>query len=253
MPAYHLTIPQPCSESWAAMTPTAAGRHCAACQKTVVDFTQLTDAEILAHLARAGRGETCGRFRAGQLARSLQPPTLARPARWRTWLAAAVAVWGLREAAGVAAKAQAPTEQRSPEATPQYLRAERMPDYEGQPAGQVVLRGVVHDIQTNDFLPGVRVFIKNTLVGTNTDGDGQFVLNIPSLYASAETIELQFTYMGYVTEELRVSLPAQPKLLQIALDVDTKGGLQVSVIPPAPWHPRRFYYWTKYWLTRPFR
>jgi|GEM_PF-5922451 len=87
-PATILRVPQPCPESWAAMTPTAAGRHCAACQKTVVDFTQKTDAEILAYLAHAGRGNTCGRFRKEQLGRPLRPVLPVPPAtRWQAWLA----------------------------------------------------------------------------------------------------------------------------------------------------------------------
>ena len=88
-----LTIPQPCHESWAAMSPTATGRHCAACAKTVVDFTLKTDAEILAHLAGAAPGRTCGRFAAGQLERPLQRAAPVAPAaRWRAWLAAIVSV-----------------------------------------------------------------------------------------------------------------------------------------------------------------
>ena len=109
-----LTIPQPCHQSWAAMTPTTAGRHCAACEKTVVDFTLKTDAEILAFLAGAVSGRTCGRFAAGQLERPLQRAVLAAPTRWRAWLAAAVAVWGLREGSSAAAHAQAaPAEWRA--------------------------------------------------------------------------------------------------------------------------------------------
>ena len=44
-------IPQPCPESWAAMTPTAQGRHCAVCATEVVDFTRMSEAEVLAFLA----------------------------------------------------------------------------------------------------------------------------------------------------------------------------------------------------------
>ncbi|NVO84912.1 hypothetical protein [Hymenobacter terrestris] len=43
-----ISVPQPCSENWAAMTPAAQGRHCAACAKTVVDFSCMTDAQVVA-------------------------------------------------------------------------------------------------------------------------------------------------------------------------------------------------------------
>ncbi len=92
MPGTTLYIPQPCPASWAAMTPASGGRHCAACQKTVVDFTQKTDTEILAYFWQVGAGPTCGRFRAGQLGRPLRPARPApRPLRWQLGLAGLLA------------------------------------------------------------------------------------------------------------------------------------------------------------------
>ncbi|QKG53958.1 hypothetical protein [Hymenobacter sp. BRD67] len=79
-----LRLPQPCPESWDAMTPASGGRHCAACQKTVIDFSQKTDAEILSVLWQVA-GETCGRLRADQLNRPLLAPTPAR-AGVRGWV-----------------------------------------------------------------------------------------------------------------------------------------------------------------------
>ena len=70
------------------MTPVDGGRYCAACAKTVVDFTSKTDAEILAFFRQADAGRTCGRFQAEQLGRPLrQARPVARPPRWQLWLA----------------------------------------------------------------------------------------------------------------------------------------------------------------------
>ena len=38
----NLTLPEPCHEDWNAMTPTARGRHCAACNITVIDISSMT-------------------------------------------------------------------------------------------------------------------------------------------------------------------------------------------------------------------
>ncbi|WBA40937.1 energy transducer TonB [Hymenobacter canadensis] len=90
---------QPCSEDWQQMTPTAKGRHCASCQRTVVDFTDKTQADLEAARAASPDGRLCGRFRAEQLA----PPPRLRP-RLRRFLVALVLVCGLgltsREAIG---------------------------------------------------------------------------------------------------------------------------------------------------------
>ncbi|HEY4110219.1 MAG TPA: hypothetical protein VGM48_14465 [Puia sp.] len=65
------------------MQPAEKGRHCMACQKTVVDFTGMNDGDILRHLkrVRAHRPDTqiCGRFMPDQLNRQLIPPPPPRP------------------------------------------------------------------------------------------------------------------------------------------------------------------------------
>ena len=73
----HLQIPQPCHEDWAGMSPSGNGRHCMACQKTVVDFTVMSDAEILQYMREAG-SRVCGRVTAGQMNRDLAPSPVQR-------------------------------------------------------------------------------------------------------------------------------------------------------------------------------
>jgi hypothetical protein len=81
---FELQVPEGCSESWDAMTTRSGGRHCAACQKTVVDFTAMSDAELVRWFA-GYKGEACGRLRADQLNRALIPPR--KPLPWlRTFL-----------------------------------------------------------------------------------------------------------------------------------------------------------------------
>ncbi|WP_460582700.1 hypothetical protein [Hymenobacter arcticus] len=88
-----IQIPQPCAESWDAMTPTTAGRHCAACAKTVVDFTTYTDGELAAYVSQHSQ-LPCGRFRESQLGRVLRPAAMP-VVGWRRWLGAVAALLGL--------------------------------------------------------------------------------------------------------------------------------------------------------------
>jgi hypothetical protein len=68
---YILQIPQPCKVDWQQMTPCQTGRFCAHCSESVVDFTNLTDSQII-ELIQSRNGELCGRARASQLNRVMQ-------------------------------------------------------------------------------------------------------------------------------------------------------------------------------------
>src|SRR5580700_8031354 len=83
-------IDKPCSECWEQMTPEEQGRFCTACQKTVINFSGMSDSEILRTLAAGHGAGTCGRFLPGQLNRSLlpEPSHKARRPGWWNYLLA---------------------------------------------------------------------------------------------------------------------------------------------------------------------
>lgn len=64
-----LNISKPCEENWLAMTPNNQGKLCQKCDKTVVDFTQFNDFEVLEYLKNSSK--ICGRFNDSQLNREL--------------------------------------------------------------------------------------------------------------------------------------------------------------------------------------
>ena len=64
-----ISIPEPCQEGWQNMTPVEKGRFCASCQKTVLDFTYLSDNEIINLVAK--NDNLCGRINVSQLNRNL--------------------------------------------------------------------------------------------------------------------------------------------------------------------------------------
>lgn len=64
-----IAIPEPCHEGWQNMTPVEKGRFCASCQKTVLDFTHLSDNEIIKLVSK--KDNLCGRINVSQLNRNL--------------------------------------------------------------------------------------------------------------------------------------------------------------------------------------
>lgn len=58
---FQIKIAEPCHESWGAMTQNDKGRFCDSCQKTVVDFTRMSDTAIFRFM-EANTASVCGRM-----------------------------------------------------------------------------------------------------------------------------------------------------------------------------------------------
>ena len=217
------SIPQPCAQPWAAMSPTAAGRHCAACATEVVDFTQLTDAEILAYLARHQGQRVCALAHGRQLAPA--PPA----APWRRWLLAGLALLGLAPA-GVAGTA--------PPVRPPLADSGGGPT---APGPQVVVRGQVLDGLDGSPVAGARVMVKGTKYGTLTDEQGRFELIMAPGFEAIKkgTLQLEFSGSPFVFEPqtvaVKVARKAKPVTLAVQLkSIPDRGKVMGRIRPPEP-------------------
>ncbi|GAA4379345.1 carboxypeptidase-like regulatory domain-containing protein [Hymenobacter koreensis] len=217
-----LTVPQPCHENWDHMTPATGGRHCASCQKVVIDFTLKTDAEILAFLKQRP-SSNCGRFGADQLQRPLLPAT-SPTTPWRTWLAAVATLWSLRELSANESAAQvAPVEQSRAQARPADVDIPT----QGNPAG-LIIRGIVLDSATREVIPGATVLIEHTTVGVSSSADGSFALEVPTdVLKGGKSPAIIISSVGYLSSRLdAASLQGQPILMQ----ADVKGFGEVVMV-----------------------
>ena len=77
-------IPKPCHEDWNKMKPTQQGKFCSACNKQVVDFSLMSDNQII-HFLSHQSGKLCGRFDAEQLQRPLVETKIKKKKNW--WMA----------------------------------------------------------------------------------------------------------------------------------------------------------------------
>ena len=57
-----LKIETPCHEDWTKMSPNKEGRHCGLCDKTVIDFTVMSQEEITNYLSNNYKAQICGRI-----------------------------------------------------------------------------------------------------------------------------------------------------------------------------------------------
>ena len=58
----NVTISNPCHQSRDGMTQESGGKYCGSCKKIVVDFTGMTDEEIIKYLSERKAERTCGYF-----------------------------------------------------------------------------------------------------------------------------------------------------------------------------------------------
>jgi hypothetical protein len=70
-----VSIPNPCPANWNAMASHEKGKFCHHCQHVVVDFTNMTDAQIKEYFRCSQKTQTCGRFSEAQLDGEKKPKT----------------------------------------------------------------------------------------------------------------------------------------------------------------------------------
>ena len=68
---------------------------------------------------------------------------------------------------------------------------------------QYVIKGTVTDATTSSTLPGVSILLKGTSIGTTTDVNGKYSLEIP-----ARKSVLVYSYVGYKTKEIDITKSA---------------------------------------------
>lgn len=65
--SYKLIITNPCDNDWNEMSLVQDGRHCSSCNKNVVDFTNLSNEEIIQFFTSNKDKPICGRFKTNQI------------------------------------------------------------------------------------------------------------------------------------------------------------------------------------------
>ncbi|MDG1111394.1 MAG: carboxypeptidase-like regulatory domain-containing protein, partial [Polaribacter sp.] len=66
---------------------------------------------------------------------------------------------------------------------------------------QTTITGTVKDAKTGETLPGANIKVARKAVGTNTDFDGNFVLNV----ADTPPFILEFSMIGYQTAKVEIT------------------------------------------------
>jgi len=208
------------------MTPSEQGRFCGSCQKTVVDFTLMTDKELLDYFSKAAQ-HTCGRFLNDQLNKELQPTKIKKRFSWAY-------VWNIMLATFLITEANAQVTPVKKKKTEMVLPdvSTKMGDMEMVKLGEEVkreIKGVVFDSANNTPLAGASIIVKGTSRGVVTDSLGNFKL----LIDKDEPVELMVSYIGYQTQALKIDSSTNRQEIKLAMspmlygDVVVVGGYSI--------------------------
>jgi len=216
--AIQLFVSSPCHEQWENFDRVAQGGFCSRCSKVVVDFTKMSDPEIIQHFIQA-TSHICGRFRPDQL-KVYEEKTIPAIQPGFTLLKASVLILFLM-LTGKFASAQ-PLVTKAQTELVVDLKMERETVF--IPIAYNTVRGVVKSKEDKEVMPGVNVVVKGTVNGTVTDADGQFELT--DLKAGDVLV---FSFIGVMTKEFEIRDIKNSMLeIEMVLSMDVLGEVSVT-------------------------
>ncbi len=172
MQKLQLSIPEPCHENWQNMTPTDQGRFCNACAKEVIDFSTMTDIQVLNYFTNITHEKVCGRALPEQLERTISRPE--QPKKRLFWYWNYVVMFFMIFTKGNMAKAQGgikPVTEMNP-VNNLDVRGEIMKREKSR-----AINGKVTDANGNP-VSFASIKIKGTNGGVSADANGKYSLRI---------------------------------------------------------------------------
>lgn len=212
---YILKIDNPCQQEWSSMTKNDSGKYCSFCSKTVVDFTKLSDNEII-QLVEKTSGKLCGRLSKAQLGRILGDKQIGNNSRLYKILAGFLLVGSTKEALA------------TDKLNPQMEIVSFIDDNGKVPVQQLkkeeeltdslknLIQGNILDSLTKEPLYFATILIKATNVTAQIDQEGKFNLIIPDSLVK-EKIQLEIKCLGYENKEMEINISELPVSKDIVL------------------------------------
>jgi len=228
----HISIPKPCTQNWADMHIVAQGGFCQSCQKTVIDFTKLSNEEILTTLLSTD--SACGRFSPVQLS-TLNASLYASPIPGFSWKKFGMVAAFIGFVPFINAKGK--TRPQVYQSTTQHSDSTQSEINAADSAARTyVIAGQVLDSRDNLALIGASIEVNGTF--TTADIDGNFKMNLTQL---PEKFVCKIKYIGFKYKE--VSLNRQEDNSRLVIKLDEVAGLlgEVIVVRRPPLWKRPYY------------
>lgn len=173
---YQVQISNPCQEDWDKMTEVKKGKFCASCSKTVVDFSLMSDQQIIDYFLKQPKN-SCGRFSHDQLNRDLQTDKKRHSSLTHKLILFCLFVFNLFPRKLNAQMFKTPIQATNPKDS--FNSQTPLNQTASKPTLMKIIRGHVYDSITKKALSNVLVEIEETKYITTTDSTGEYSLSIP--------------------------------------------------------------------------
>ncbi|MBK7883747.1 MAG: carboxypeptidase-like regulatory domain-containing protein [Chitinophagaceae bacterium] len=232
MQAIQISIPEPCHESWQQMTPTAKGRFCKACAKEVVDFSKMTDSEVLNYFTEKATANVCGRVLPEQLNRNItKPVTITQKVTWYwKYLVATVLLFAKTPAKAQKDRINGGLVRQTPQSCTPVKGKMALPRTINDTPVNEIYKGKVLN-ENGEALPGATIQLKGTNRGAIADAGGNFTILIHK--DSSKIIEV--SYVGYQSKEVLLSsINKNNNIVTLAVSIFLGGDIVITYINKSP-------------------
>lgn len=208
-----ITLPNPCSQQWNSMTQTNDGRFCGSCNKMVIDFTAMTNQQIINQLSETNN--ICGRIGTKQFAAvnyQLQQENAPVTNIWKRMILAVAVLASAQYAKGQSNNVNQPKTEQS-ETTPLIGKIA----FPLKATNNKTITGRVVD---ETGAPVINAFVSCGETPVTTNVEGLFKLQIP---INIKSIEIKA--LGYQSKTIKVNKAKNSYNIKIIVDPVMLGGL----------------------------
>jgi hypothetical protein len=195
------------------MTLVDKGKFCNSCNKTVVDFTGMSDAQLIAYFKKPSLGSVCGRFNKDQLYRDISQPESRFPLlKYFFKVLVPVFLFSL--------KAKSQGEKRAIKGDTVFTQSPvKKMDANGNHFEKTLatipkkLKGQITDSDGKPIV-NATVMFKGTRYGALSDDEGHYSISVPENYSK---MILVFSSIGFQSRQIEIDSSNAKKSIDVSL------------------------------------
>lgn len=220
---YRIEIPEPCHEDWNLMTPQDKGRHCAVCDKVVVDFSKASKKDIITIIKKEGK--ICGRIPRQYIGLNLEEEKIRKSFGLNGMVATMVNLLALTTISTAVAQEKPKVEsvcQDTKTSTPLSTLVQS----ETKKENARVIKGKVYYDSDSLELHGAVIMIKGTKIGTQSNRQGEYELVIPEKY-NTKRLTMVASFIGMNDVKVRVGKTKDNVDFHLESSDEVLGGIEI--------------------------